>query len=183
MHTWLPQSHLHTWALLIIFLNIAESLRRFRVTYVELTPSAVLILLHETIQSLDTLIFENERLSEEHVKDWASLVTLRNSYSPCEYTPTATAADICLGGNMTIIGTGLGVNIWSMDTVSGQSLVSIENIGELILEESLVRSGYLEFLISTSIFIEDSVWLLHNASGYTGRNDRLYRTGGLNFLQ
>ena len=150
-------------------------------THVELTPSAALILPHETIQSLDTLILGGERLPEEHAREWASLVTLKNSYGPCECTPTATAVDICPGGNMMTIGTGLGVNTWIVDGASGKSLVPIGSIGELVLEGPLVGPGYLESSTSTSVFIEDPVWLLHSASGRTGRNGRLYKTGDLVF--
>jgi non-ribosomal peptide synthase protein (TIGR01720 family) len=150
------------------------------VTHVELTPSTASVLPHETIQSLDTLILGGERLSEEHAKEWASLVTLKNSYGPCECTPTATVADICPGGNMTTIGTGVGVNTWIVDAASGQSLVPIGSIGELVLEGPLVGPGYLEPSTSTfSAFIEDPVWLLHGASGRTSRKGRLYRTGDL----
>ena len=160
--------------------NTAGSLRRFRVTHVELTPSTASILPHGTIQSLDTLILGGERLSEEHAKVWASLVTLKNSYGPCECTRTATVADICPGGNMTTIGTGLGVNTWIADAASGQSLVPIGSVGELVLEGPLVGPGYLQPATSTfSAFIEDPVWLLHGASGRTGRKGRLYRTGDL----
>ena len=81
---------------------------------------------------------------------------------------------------MTTIGTGLGVNTWIVDAASGQSLVPIGSIGELVLEGPLVGPGYLESSTSTSSkFIEDPVWLLHGASGRTGRNGRLYRTGDL----
>ena len=133
-NAWLLQSYPHTWALLIIFPNTAGSLRHFRVTHVELTPSTASILPHEIIQSLDTLILSGERLSEEYAREFASLVTLKNSYGPCECTPTATVADIYPGGNMTTIGKGLGVNTWIVDAASGQSLVPIGSIGELVLE-------------------------------------------------
>ncbi|KAL8800466.1 MAG: hypothetical protein Q9182_005178 [Xanthomendoza sp. 2 TL-2023] len=156
------------------------SLRRFRVTHVELTPSTASILPNETIKSLDTLILGGERLSEEQANEWASLVPLKNSYGPCECTPAATVADICPGGNMTTIGTGLGVNPWIVDAASGQSLVLVGSIGELALEGLLVGPGYLEPSTSTfSAFLEDPVWLLHGTSGRTGRKGRPYRTGDL----
>ncbi|KAF2752946.1 acetyl-CoA synthetase-like protein [Pseudovirgaria hyperparasitica] len=136
--------------------DLAGSLRRFRVTHVKLTSSTASLLPQKTIQSLDTLILGGERLSEEQAKVWASLVTLKNSYGPCECTPTATVADIRPGGDMTTIRIGLGVNTWIVDSASGQSLVPIRSIGELVLEGPLVGSGYLNSPTSIfSAFIED----------------------------
>jgi amino acid adenylation domain-containing protein/non-ribosomal peptide synthase protein (TIGR01720 family) len=161
--------------------DLAGSFERFGITHSEITPSAALVLPLSTIKKLDTLILGGEKFPEEQAKKWAPFVKLKNSYGPCECTPTSTVADIDPANfNGASIGTGRGVNTWVVDTVTGNSLVPVGGVGELLLEGPLVGPGYLNDPEKTaSVFIKNPSWLSRGAPGYAGREGRLYKTGDL----
>lgn len=161
--------------------DLAGSIERFGITHSELTPSAAMVLPLSTLKTLDTLILGGERLQEEYARRWASLVNVKNSYGPCECTPTSTVADVDpVNFNGASIGRGRGVNTWIVDTTTGNSLVPVGGIGELMLEGPLVGPGYLGDPEKTaSVFIHNPPWLTRGAPGHSGREGRLYKTGDL----
>ncbi|KAK8064710.1 Amino acid adenylation [Apiospora phragmitis] len=145
--------------------DLAASLERYKITHSEIAPSAALVLPLSTIKKLDTLILGGEKILEEHARKWAPHVRLKNSYGPCECTPTSTVADIDpTNFNGACIGTGKGVNTWIVDTITGNSLVPVGGVGELLLEGPLVGTH---------------PWLIRGAPSCAGREGRLYKTGDL----
>ncbi|KAG6008109.1 NRPS protein, partial [Claviceps maximensis] len=163
--------------------DLAGSIERFQITHSELTPSAAMVLPFSMLKNLNTLILGGERLQEVYAKQWASVVNVKNSYGPSECTPTSTVADVDhMKFNGANIGRGRGVNTWIVDTITGDSLVPVGCIGELMLEGPLVGSGYLGDPDKTaSVFIESPSWLTRGSPSHPGRKGRLYKTGDLVF--
>lgn len=160
--------------------DLSGSLERFQVTHAEMTPSAAQLLPASSLKRLDTLILGGEVLSPELAKYWASLVNVKNSYGPCECTPTTTVATIDPENvDVASIGRGFGVNTWVVST-AGDSLAPLGSTGELFLEGPLVGPGYLGDTGRTAAsFIENPSWLLRGSVAHPGRQGRLYRTGDL----
>jgi amino acid adenylation domain-containing protein len=161
--------------------DLEGSIRRFEITHVELTPSVAQTLSLATLRSLSSLIVGGERLLIEYATEWSAIVNLKNSYGPCECTPTATVATIETHNvNGTTIGRGIGLNTWVVNAATGDSLAPVGSIGELFLEGPLVGAGYLGDTAKTAeAFIEDPPWLLLGGPGKPGRHGRLYKTGDL----
>ncbi|KAG8414750.1 Nonribosomal peptide synthetase [Metarhizium acridum] len=160
--------------------DLAGSLERFQVSHAEMTPSAAQLLPASAIKRLDTLILGGEVLSPELAKYWASMTNVKNSYGPCECTPTTTVATIDPDNvEVPSIGRGYGVNTWVVST-TGDSLAPVGSTGELFLEGPLVGPGYLDDAERTAAsFIENPSWLLRGSATHPGRQGRLYRTGDL----
>lgn len=160
--------------------DLAGSLERFQVSHAEMTPSAAQLLPASAIKRLDTLILGGEVLSPELAKHWASMANVKNSYGPCECTPTTTVATIDPDNvQVASIGRGFGVNTWVVST-TGDSLAPVGSTGELFLEGPLVGPGYLDDAERTAAsFIENPSWLLRGSATHPGRKGRLYRTGDL----
>lgn len=163
--------------------NLAESIDRFGATHVDVTPSVARVIPDSTLRKVDTLVLGGEKLPLEDARRWSSLVDLKNPYGPSECTPTATIATIKPDGNFQgEIGKGLGLNTWVVDVDDRDTLVSIGNIGELLLEGPLVGAGYLnDPEKSAAAFIENPKFLLLGGDGpdQPGRPGRLYKTGDL----
>ncbi|CAI6088591.1 unnamed protein product [Clonostachys chloroleuca] len=70
--------------------DLAGSLRRHRITFVDLTPSAASVLPLDAFEALDTMVLGGEAVPVEYRKKWSPLVELKNAYGPSECTPTAT---------------------------------------------------------------------------------------------
>ncbi|KAJ4159570.1 uncharacterized protein LMH87_008468 [Akanthomyces muscarius] len=161
--------------------DLAGSIQRLGVTHADLTPSTAAVLSEGALKSLTTLVLGGEKLSADNARYWSGLVALKNPYGPSECTPTATLQHITPDDTFTAsIGKGLGLNTWVVDTASGQTLVPIGAVGELILEGPLVGLGYLNDEMKTKeAFVDDALFLTKGAPGYAGRAGRLYRTGDL----
>lgn len=161
--------------------DLAGSLTRFRVTHADLTPSTAAVLPEETLKSLTTLVLGGEKLSPENARRWSNLVTVKNPYGPSECTPTATLQHVTPTDSFTAsIGKGLGLNTWVVDSATGQHLVPIGAVGELLLEGPLVGLGYLGDETKTrAAFVENLTFLTQGGPGKPGRLGRLYKTGDL----
>jgi amino acid adenylation domain-containing protein/non-ribosomal peptide synthase protein (TIGR01720 family) len=171
--------------------NLATTIDRLGITHADLTPSLASVLPLATIAKLDTLIIGGEQLSVEDGRRWSAVTTVQNMYGPSETTPTATVATINSDSEPYngSIGKGAGLCVWVADPATGQSLLPIGAIGELLLEGPLVGPGYLNDAEKTSAaFIEDPAFLvcgppgsLHSSQkrGNNGRRGRLFRTGDL----
>ncbi|EFY88504.1 nonribosomal peptide synthase, putative [Metarhizium acridum CQMa 102] len=161
--------------------DLAGSIHRLQATFAILTPSTANILPLETICSLRTLMLAGEALPSEYAKRWLGLTRLTNGYGPCECTPITTVAAI--EGTKVVassIGRGVGVNTWVVQASDHNRLVPIGDVGELMLEGPLVGCGYIgDAEQTTAAFIQDPTWLRHGASGFPGRQGRLYKTGDL----
>ncbi|KAG6008108.1 NRPS protein [Claviceps maximensis] len=160
--------------------DLAGSLERYGITRVEMTPSAAQLLPLSTIKKLSILILGGESLSPALAEHWSSVVNVKNTYGPCECTPTTTVAAMDPATvRVASIGRGCGANTWVVNA-KGDSLVPIGSIGELFIEGPLVGSGYLDDPERTAAsFIENPSWLLRGSATYSGRQGRLYKTGDL----
>lgn len=163
--------------------DLAASLARYHITYLDITPSLARVLPASAFKQLETVTLGGEALPAQHAQVWASMVdNLNNPYGPSECTPTATitriAADEPFKGS---IGRGLGLNTWVVDPVSGDTLMPIGQTGELWLEGPLVGAGYFNDKEKTQkAFILDPPWLRAGCGDeHPGRSGRLFRTGDL----
>lgn len=163
--------------------DLNRSIARLKPTHADLTPSAALVLSDESLKQLHTLTLGGERLSADYAAKWSQFVIVKNSYGPSECTPTATftdniSPDSPLG---TSIGRPKGLNTWVADAATGQSLVPIGSVGELLLEGPLVGAGYLGDTEKTAAaFINDPAFLVRGGGPrQPGRRGRLYKTGDI----
>lgn len=162
--------------------DVARLAQRYRITYVQTTPSISKLLHPSETPSLQVLELGGEPCSEDALGKWrGSGIRIINSYGPAECTVTSVFNKNVLGSKSpSIIGKGLGP-CWVMDPIDLERLSPIGGIGELVIEGPLVGSGYLHDQDSTSIaFLDDPKWLLDGLPKVSpGRRGRLYRTGDL----
>ncbi|KAG5996166.1 NRPS protein [Claviceps spartinae] len=160
--------------------DLAGSLQKYKITHLDITPSAAQLLPLSTIKGLRSLVLGGESLSPMLAQRFSSIVSVRNVYGPCECTPTSTLASMELATvGVASIGRGAGTNTWVVSTVC-DSLAPIGSIGELFVEGPLVGPGYLNDADRTAAcFIENPSWLLRGSAICAGRQGRLYRTGDL----
>ena len=159
--------------------DLAGSIRRLRANVAQLTPSTASLLPLETMQALKILVVGGESLPLEEAKRWATMVTVKNAYGPCECTPPIALVDVDAKSTATI-GRGVGVNTWVVRPSDHNYLVAVGNVGELLLEGPIVGTGYIGNPERTAAsFIENPSWLLRGAAGKPGRHGRLYKTGDL----
>ncbi|KAJ3499460.1 hypothetical protein NLG97_g303 [Lecanicillium saksenae] len=156
---------------------------RLKPTHADLTPSAALVLSDESFCLLQSLTLGGERLAAAYAQHWATFpnLTVRNSYGPSECTPTSTFTEPITVQNATrnSIGHAYGLNTWVADVATGQSLVPVGAIGELLLEGPLLGNGYLGDPAKTnSAFISNPKFLLCGPDGQS-RHGRVYRTGDI----
>ncbi|KAM3478016.1 hypothetical protein MY5147_002412 [Beauveria neobassiana] len=162
--------------------DLAASMERFRVTHIDMTPTAASLLLltdaaaAAATKRLHTLTLGGERLLPTDAQRWSKSVKhVNNMYGPSECTATATISRITPEMVSGSIGVGVGVCTWIVDAQDSSSLVPVGCVGELLLEGPLVGPGYLGLPDKTAeAFIEDPPWLLRG-----GRRGRLYKSGDL----
>ncbi|KAM3508552.1 hypothetical protein MY10362_001139 [Beauveria mimosiformis] len=156
--------------------DLAASLERFRVTHIDMTPTAASLLTNAATKRLHTLTLGGERLLPTDAQRWSKSVShVNNMYGPSECTATATISRVTPEMVSGSIGVGVGVCTWIVDAQDSSSLVPVGCVGELLLEGPLVGPGYLGQPDKTAeAFIEDPPWLLRG-----GRRGRLYKTGDL----
>jgi amino acid adenylation domain-containing protein len=161
--------------------DIAASMRDFRVTFADLTPSTLRLIEPADVPSLERILLGGEPLSQQDIHTWAPRVALRNVYGPAECTVTATASSILTtSASPHKIGRGVAFSTWVVEPEYGARLSPIGAIGELWLEGPLVGLGYYRDAPKTGLsFVEAPPWLLEGAEGKEGRTGRLYRTGDL----
>lgn len=161
--------------------DIMGAMTRMAVTYADLTPSTARLLDPAIMTSFCTLIMAGEAITPQDIDFWCSKLTLKNTYGPAECTITATGRTITdTSGQVGNIGRGLGFATWVVEPAEGNRLAPIGAVGELWLEGPLVGQGYLRDPRRTAAsFIEDPIWLLQGAPGFSGRRGRLYNTGDL----
>jgi amino acid adenylation domain-containing protein/non-ribosomal peptide synthase protein (TIGR01720 family) len=164
--------------------TLAGQFKRFAITHADLTPSIARLLPLSVIARLRTMVLGGEQLQTDDARRWGALTVVRNMYGPSETSPTATIASILPGGAPYLsgsIGKGVGLCTWVVDAATGQTLVPVGSVGELVLEGSLVGPGYLNDPVKTAaVFVDTPEWLAKGSPvGHAGRRGRVYKTGDL----
>ncbi|KAF7173368.1 hypothetical protein CNMCM5623_005609 [Aspergillus felis] len=155
--------------------DILGSLRKYRATHAEMTPSLARTLVPDDLPDLECFISSGEALDETVLQRWSKVTRILNAYGPAECSAVSTIAQLDSALSKGNIGRGLGLNTWIVSPQNGRDLAPIYGIGELWLEGPLVGQGYLdEPDKTTEVFIDNPPWLLQ-----VGRRGRLYKTGDL----
>lgn len=160
--------------------DIDETLSKFRVNLINITPSALRALTPDQ-SPLQSILLSGERPNSNVVSQWIDKVCIKNTYGPAECTFKSAFATISSTNLQNPdIGTPLGVCGWIILPKRDHLLAPIGQVGELLIEGPLVGQGYLGEAEKTSAaFIQDPPWLLRGAPGVIGRHGRLYKTGDL----
>lgn len=161
--------------------NPAACIQQYRVNFAHLTPSLTHIVSSEVLSQLDILVTSGEILTASHAEKISLPKKIINAYGPAECTPHATASVIRKEEMLyPPIGRGHGACTWVVDLGDESRLVPIGEEGELWLEGPLVGEGYLNDEEKTSsVFVDDPLWLLSGAPAKGGRHGRLYKTGDI----
>jgi amino acid adenylation domain-containing protein len=160
--------------------NLAESINKFGITYLPLTPTVAQLLPLATLRGIECLLVGGEALTSKLSKVFASTVKTMNLYGPTECTAATLATNINLENSQVSIGRGVGAVTWVANT-TGNSLVPLGCVGELLLEGPLVGAGYFNDIKKTKeSFIDSPEWITSgNGTNHKGRRGRLYKTGDL----
>ncbi|EEH02753.1 nonribosomal peptide synthetase [Histoplasma capsulatum G186AR] len=161
--------------------NLSGAIRNMKVNMAHMTPSVARVLGEDTLSSLEVLGLGGESVSVRDAANWGKLTKVIIAYGPSECTVGCTINnEIALDRAYTSIGKGVGGVTWVVDPTDHNRLMPIGAIGELIIEGPIVGRGYLNDPERTSsVFIEDPMWLLSGCQGYPGRHGRFYKTGDL----
>jgi amino acid adenylation domain-containing protein len=161
--------------------DLANSIKSYKATLIELTPSVARLLSPRDLPDLKVLLFGGETLQSKDVHIWWGKIRILNTYGPSECTPNGTMNDCTSTPEAALrIGKGAGQITWLVDPDDHNRLVPPGCSGELLLEGPLVGLGYLNEPSKTaSAFVENPAWLTRGSPTVTGRHGRLYKTGDL----
>lgn len=158
--------------------DLSGSIRRSKANMVHMTPSVARLLNSDIIPSLDVLRLGGEAVSSSDAASWSRYTNLIIAYGPSECTVGCT-----INNNLnfsTGIGKGVGGTTWLMDPDDHNILMSVGEVGELLIEGPVVGIGYLGEPDKTAeAFIECPAWLTAGYASHPGRCSRLYKTGDL----
>ncbi|KAF7167699.1 hypothetical protein CNMCM6106_003127 [Aspergillus hiratsukae] len=155
--------------------DILGSLRKYRATQAEMTPSLARTLVPNNLPGLECFISSGEALDETVLQRWSKVTRILNAYGPAECSAVSTIAQLDSAVAKGNIGRGVGLITWIVSPRNGRDLAPLYGIGELWLEGPLVGQGYLDEPSKTAeAFIDNPHWLLQ-----LGRQGRLYKTGDL----
>ncbi|MGQ4599743.1 amino acid adenylation domain-containing protein [Nocardia sp. R6R-6] len=154
--------------------ELADLLRRERVTHLCITPGALESLDPAGLDDLEAILCGGERVGPELVARWASGRSFFIVYGPTETTIFATTTEALSRDGATHIGTPVpGVGIHVLD--ARLRVVPPEVVGELYLSGPALAEGYLERPgLSAERFVANP---FAGAAGISGA--RMYRTGDL----
>lgn len=160
--------------------DLAGAMKRFRVSFAELTPSVANAVEARDVPALNVLNLGGEPVSPSVLDKWTSAgVQLFNSYGPAECTITCTLEPgLKNAGCSTSIGRGLGAVTWVVDPEDYHRLLPIGATGELLIEGPVVGDGYLNDQSTTAqAFIPELPWDIPQLK--RGERGPVYRTGDL----
>ncbi|KAF6836423.1 nonribosomal peptide [Colletotrichum plurivorum] len=146
-----------------------------------LTPTVARLLDPTEISALTTLVLVGEPVKESDIKPWINAgVQVYNAYGPAEATfmATATPKPGAVVGRASCIGRGVNSRTWIMD-LTGDRLVPVGGVGELVIESSVLATGYLNDPERTAeSFLVNPPWALDSGTEKSAPT-RFYRTGDL----
>ncbi|EHK50755.1 non-ribosomal peptide synthetase [Trichoderma atroviride IMI 206040] len=161
--------------------DLAGCLKRYQITFIQLTPSLARTIDSTVLSRLDVLLLAGEGLSMTDVDHASVAKKLLNAYGPAECSVCGTASNLKTHTKgLPPIGRGIGQCTWVVDPEDQTKLVPIGVEGELWLEGPLVGQGYFNNEEQTAAaFMQDPAWLLSGSRTAPGRKGRLYKTGDL----
>ncbi|OKL60565.1 hypothetical protein UA08_03944 [Talaromyces atroroseus] len=162
--------------------DIAASVRRYGVTYLNLTPSIARLIEPSEVPLVRHINLGGEEVLAEDVIRWGNLQGVVNAYGPSECTPKSLLYNYISESSKlaNVIGWGTGLNTWVTQPENPDKLAVIGALGELWLEGPLVGAGYFgDHEKTAATFVENPAWLLSGGPGHSGRPGRLYKTGDL----
>jgi amino acid adenylation domain-containing protein/non-ribosomal peptide synthase protein (TIGR01720 family) len=158
--------------------NLSQVMNELRVNLAILTPSVAALLKAEDVPCLETLVLAGEPVSSSLLRQWEENRSIRliNAYGPTECSVSALVNPNLYAETQSNIGRGTGCRTWVVEESNHDRLVSVGEIGELLIEGPILARGYLNDPEKTStVFIETPVWL----SRRSRKRIRLYKTGDL----
>lgn len=170
--------------------RVEDSFTELRANYAHITPTLLRCLDLNKMKGISVFNLSGEAvlsIDRQIVPDHVRVV---NAYGPAE-TNVVTVQELFQSPSaedkkdaIVSIGRGTGVCTWVVDSVDGQGLVPVGDIGELWIEGPLVGKGYFKDQEKTEkCFIKDPEWLRQGFYGKCGRQGTLYRTGDLVFYR
>lgn len=152
-----------------------------RATIMLLTPSVLESFTPEQVPTLKTIILGGEAVHVRYLMPWWGRVKVITAYGSSECTSIIAAnLDSSTLQEATQIGKGIWGVSWIVDPDDHDHLMSPGCTGELLLEGPIVGQGYFNDSEQTSsVFINEPLWLRQGALGHPGRHGRLYKTGDL----
>ncbi|KAM0429132.1 hypothetical protein ACHAQK_011304 [Fusarium lateritium] len=161
--------------------NISDTVSRFNVNWLFMTPSLASKIEPDTVPSLRHLALGGEAVTDNLIRQWGDKLQLINSYGPSE-SSIWTSMAVLPGGPVgdlspANIGKGLGCRLWIVDPTNHNRLSCIGDVGELLIEGPILARGYLRDEEKTrAAFIVNPSWADDKDSEH-GR--RFYKTGDL----
>lgn len=166
--------------------RLSAAMHEMQISVAQMTPTSSQLIDPEQVPSLRTMILAGEAMSRAGIQRWAPHVRIVNAYGPAECAVFSTGQEVdvqrCLETGIVPIGRGRGCVTWVADPDNENRLLSLGEVGELLIEGPNVSSGYLADPQKTAAsFIEDPKWLIEGdpSAGVIGRRARLYKTGDL----
>lgn len=157
--------------------DLPGAMQRMRVDTACLIPSVARIFGPQDVPGLKTLSLGGEALSRDNFETWAEHVRLNVMYGPSECTVWCTSATkMKKRSPPNIIGRGVGVKLWVVNSANHDQLLPIGTIGELLVEGDMVARGYLDPEQTRRAFITNPQWA---ATDKTQKTRRFYKTGDL----
>ncbi|PYH77105.1 nonribosomal peptide synthetase [Aspergillus uvarum CBS 121591] len=160
--------------------RLSQSMRELEVTWANLTPSVARLLSPHEVPTLQTLCLAGEPMKQVDIDRWTRHVRLINHYGPAECAiGTHLLSPVTSQTKPGTIGTAMGCVGWLVNPQNYHQLVSPGQVGELLIEGSIVARGYIGGNKDTdSPFCLPPPWLPH-VPAQQRADQRLYRTGDL----
>ncbi|KAH7406364.1 putative nonribosomal peptide synthase [Phaeosphaeria sp. MPI-PUGE-AT-0046c] len=160
--------------------NLAKSICAFNANTVLLTPTVVRLLSPSDVPCLTTLISGGERVTQDIVELWGSVLDLIIVYGPAETTVACVAKKALTAvDSATRVGFPLNSRVWIALLNDPDKLAPVGAIGELVVEGPGIARDYINnHLDSANLFNDATPW----AKDWNTTMDsmgRCYRTGDM----
>lgn len=161
--------------------ELTGAINATRASIVTLTPSVARLIDTEQIQHLKTVVLLGEAVSSSDVERWQNRsIRVVNAYGPAETSVLATVNPEIQDAKFAHdIGRGAGALTWVVDPNDHNKLVSLGQVGELVIDGPIVGPGYVgEREKTDEVFIQGPSWL-QTVVASTSLDRRMYKTGDL----
>ncbi|KAK4219674.1 acetyl-CoA synthetase-like protein [Rhypophila decipiens] len=124
--------------------DTSSFIQRHQVNTAALTPSFLSVLEPSDVPSLATLIIGGEKISQELITKWASLVKMNLVYGSTEtnLVIVRTVQPDESGSNITL--KPVGCRVWLVEPGDPDRLVDVGEVGEMAIESWTLARGYLD---------------------------------------